>query len=155
MGLVSKIISLVLVFCVSGCATLDRFVDSPVVSIANIEMLPTQGLQPRFAVDLNILNPNPVAIPITGMAYEISLNGYDLFSGATSDVPRLPAYEEVPLRVEVGANVLQSFGLIMGLLNGEHTKLDYVIETELKVSGILRPFTLVEKGVVDLNSVGN
>lgn len=152
MRLCMRLCILLISFGLGSCATLDRFVDPPSVSITNIEVLPSQGFQPRFAVYLNIVNPNPLPIPVTGLAYEINLNGYEVFNGATSDVPSIPAYEEVPLRVEVGANLLQSVGFISGLINGSFDTLDYSIDSQIKVSGITRPFAVSESGQVPLTS---
>lgn len=152
MTITRRIFSALALVVLSGCATLDRFVDPPRVSVTNIEVLPSQGLQPRFAVYLNILNSNPVSIPISGIAYDISLNGYEVFSGATSDVPSIPAYEEVPLRVEVGANLLQSIGFMTSLMNGQFETLDYAIESKISVSGITRAFTVTEVGQVEIGN---
>ena len=132
----------------SSCATLDRFVDPPRVTVTNIEVLPMQGMEPRFAVTLNILNSNPVSIPITGLAYDINLNGYEVFSGVTTDVPTIPAYKEVPLRVELGTNLLQSIGFVTSLMREQFDTLDYSIDSKISVAGITRAFSVSESGQV-------
>lgn len=152
MRLSMQLFTLIIAMSLASCATLDRFVEPPRVSVTNIEVLPAQGFQPRFAIYLNIVNPNPLPIPVTGLAYEINLNGYEVFNGATSEVPSIPAYEEVPLRVEVGTNLLQSVGFISGLINGQFETLDYSIDSQIKVSGITRPFAVSESGQVSLTN---
>jgi LEA14-like dessication related protein len=133
----------------ASCASLNGIVSPPKISISGIELLPTNNLQPKFAVHLNILNQNAVAIPVTGLSYNISLNGSEVFSGATSNVPVLPAYEEVPVRLEVSANLLQSISFINGLMKGSFSALDYSIDAKVKVSGVITPFHIVEAGRVD------
>lgn len=150
MKFVIKIFVLIMLISLSGCATLDRFIDPPRLTISGIEVLPTQGFQPRFAVHLNILNPNPIAIPIAGMSYEISLNNYELFNGATSDLSSIPAYEEASVRLELGVDVLRSVGFISELLNGDVQSVNYSIASEIKVSGIFQPISVTETGVVQL-----
>ena len=147
-----KLLVLIATFSLSACATLDRFVEKPRVTITNIEILPSNGLQPRFAIDLNIINTNAVGIPLSGLAYDISLNGHELFTGATSEVSEIPAYTEVPLRVEVGANLFESAAFLASLLSGSVDAVDYAINAKLKVGGITRPFSISEKGNVSLSS---
>ena len=137
-------------FLLNACSTLSEFVEPPKVSITNIEVLPNGGLSPRFAVSLNILNQNPVALPISGLAYDINLNGFEVFNGATSDIPSIPAYGEVPLTVEVGTNLLQSIGFITSMLNGSLSTVNYEIDSDVSVSGFSKKFSVSESGQVPL-----
>lgn len=142
----------VLIVGISGCANLDQFLRPPSVTVTKVEMLPFQGLQPRFAISLNVVNPNPISIPITGLAYQISLNGHPVFSGATSDVPTIPSYEEVAMEIEVGTNLVESIGFVSSLLGGEFDRLEYQIDSDINVRGIPRPFQVSESGEVDFGT---
>jgi len=150
MSFVLRIFAMCALLALSACSTLSQFVEPPKVSITNIAVLPNGGLSPRFAISMNILNQNPVALPITGLAYDINLNGYEVFTGATSDVPSIPAYGEVPLTVEVGTNLLQSIGFITTLLNGSLSTVNYEIDSDVSVSGFARKFSVSESGEVPL-----
>lgn len=135
-----------------GCSSLSQFINPPNVSITRVEMLPLQDFQPRFAVYLNVVNPNPIAIPVTGIAYQISLNGHSVFNGATSDVPTIPSYEEISMRLEVGTDLVESFAFVSSLIDGQFNRLEYQIDSDINVRGFARPFQVTEVGEVDFGS---
>ncbi len=142
---------LLVIFVIVGltsCANIGSNISPPKVSVVSIELLSVENLRPKFAVHLSVLNQNAVSIPISGLAYDISLNGNEVFSGATSDVPTIPAYEEVPVRIEMSANLLKSISFINGLMTGSFTTLNYSIDAKVKVSGIIIPFHITEEGTV-------
>lgn len=136
----------------AGCETLESFLEAPKVSLTNVEVLPMQGLQPRFALYLNIENPNPISIPLSALAYQISLDGYNLFNGSTSELPSIPAGGESPLRLELSLNLLESASVVANMLRGSQPTMDYAIDSQVTVSGISRPFHVSETGVVELSN---
>jgi len=147
----SLIVSLSLLV-LSACSTLTEFATPPKVSITNIELLPGNFLSPRFAISLQVKNPNPVPLPIKGLAYDINLNGLEVFNGVTNEVPLIPAYGEIPLKIELGANLIQATQFVLSLRSGNVKTLDYSINTDVSVSGISKPFAVSESGKVDLIS---
>ena len=148
MHFLRRVIVVCIVISLGSCALFEGILSSPKVSITNVEVLSSQGFQPKFAVHLNILNPNSVPIPISGFSYVINLNGYELFSGATNDVPIIPAYSDVPVRVEVAANLMQSIGFMTQLLSGTISTLNYTIDAKVKVGGVFMPYDITEQGQV-------
>lgn len=109
-------------------------------------------LEQRFKVGLRVLNPNSVALPVKGLSYSLKLNGYKVVSGATGDIPELPAYGDVRLDLEAGVNLLGGARFLSGILQNGNQQLDYQLETRLDVGLLLPAITLLEEGQISLGN---
>lgn len=88
-----------------ACATLTAKLAPPQVSLANIQILQLGLFEQRYQVDLRIQNPNAIALPITGMSYELDINQQRFARGVSNDIVNVPAYGEAIARVLVTSDL--------------------------------------------------
>ena len=90
----------------AGCASLQPYAESPRVSLVSIKPLDMQMLEQRFVLELRILNPNNVAIPVSGLSYALEINQREFAYGVSQQAVNIPPYGEALLQVEVVSNLL-------------------------------------------------
>ncbi|MGS2724344.1 LEA type 2 family protein [Porticoccus sp. GXU_MW_L64] len=147
----SQAVVLLAVMLLTGCASLTPGFQNPEVNLVAVAPVSSSSLlEQRFKVGLRVLNPNSVPLPVKGLSYSLKLNGYKVVSGATGDIPELPAYGDVRLDLEAGVNLLGGARFLSGILNNPHQQLDYQLETRLDVGLLLPAITLVEEGQISL-----
>ena len=150
-----KIMFVVLVFTLSGCASLGVNFEDPQVKVTSLRLLPSNTLEKRFIIGLRVLNPNASPLNLVGMSYSLRLEGYDLLSGAKNDIPPIPAYAEVPMEVEASINIINSLRFFQALLNKTDNSVDYELVAKLDIGSKLLPaFKVVESGQISLNKSG-
>jgi LEA14-like dessication related protein len=94
-------LALILVLLVAGCATLGPQIVVPEVSLANIAPLDATLFEQRVRVDLRVRNPNDFAIDLTGVDFQLAVNGAPLASGVTGQGVAIPRLGEALVSVEV------------------------------------------------------
>src|SRR5210317_436159 len=82
-----------------ACATLSPYKESPRVSLVSIQPQEMGVLEQRFGLQLRILNPNDVAIPVEGLSYTIEINNREFAYGASRQAVDIPAFGEALLDV--------------------------------------------------------
>ena len=134
-----------------GCAILTPSLEEPGVKISSLSLGESTGLSQKFNIGLLITNPNATAIPVVGMKYTLSLNGYDLISGVTNRIPILAAYTETPVNIEASADLVSALRLINSLANKPQDTLDYALTAKLDLKNWLFPLNVREEGQIALN----
>jgi LEA14-like dessication related protein len=89
-----------------GCAGLQPYEETPRVSLVSIQPLDMQMLEQRFALQLRIMNPNEVEIPVEGLSYALEINQREFAYGVSQQAVSIPPYGEALLQVEVVSNLL-------------------------------------------------
>lgn len=89
-----------------GCAAMQPYAETPRVSLVSIKPLDMQMLEQRFVLELRILNPNSVAIPVSGLSYALEINQREFAYGVSQQAVSIPPYGEALLQVEVVSNLL-------------------------------------------------
>lgn len=97
----------------SACSNPFVRIQAPSVSIAQVSLIEAQLLEQRYRMQLRIQNPNPYALPISGMHYRLFLNGVEFARGVSSQSVQIPAYEERLLEVEMTSTI----GALIGQLH--------------------------------------
>lgn len=85
----------------TGCAALLSKPQSPQVTLANIQLVDMGLLEQRYRMDLRMLNPNNFALPISGMSYDLAINGKVFARGVSRQEVNLPAFGEDILQIDV------------------------------------------------------
>jgi LEA14-like dessication related protein len=122
-----------LVLAISGCASLHRQIEEPSLSIVGLEIVDLGLLQQRYAVTLNVQNPNPLTLPVSGMSYALQVGGKDFARGVTSKPFTLPAYGEAQVQVDLTTNLLDSVRRIQALLDSGMETVGYSLTGRLQV----------------------
>lgn len=99
----------------NACATLSG--REPVqVTVANIEPLPSEGLEARMLIKLRVQNPNEDPISYDGVSLKLNVQGDNYASGVSDAQGTIPRFGETVIEVPVTISTLRvafrAFGLM-------------------------------------------
>jgi len=134
----------------TSCSIFQGGLEAPTVKVTGIEILPTDGLAPRFGVDLSVMNPNARDLSVQGMSYSIAIADFNVLSGVSDQVPVLGAYRETPVRLELSADLVQALRLIE-YITRQQQALEYRFNARLDLGGWTPRINVTEAGTIDLN----
>lgn len=135
---------------IAGCVTPQK-VESPTIQLQNVKFLKVKGLTQLVRVDLLVSNPNDFDIPLTGLNFDMKVNGV-LFaqglSNARVDIPRL-GRAVVPVEVSISAlTVLQQIQVAQ-----KSKKIDYHLSGKALLDHVLLPsVTFDRRGSMGFNN---
>ena len=138
MQIITSRLSFILILLASiflgACATLSPYKDSPRVSLVNIQPQEIGMLEQRFALQLRILNPNDVAIPVEGLSYAIEINDREFAYGVSRQSVEIPAFGEALLDVEVASNLLNVMQQLQALRSETRNSLAYRLTGKISLA---------------------
>ncbi len=145
--LASGLVALVL----SGCASLPPDFERPVVHVADIRLVGATLFEQHFKLALRIQNPNPVALPISGLNYDLAVNGVPFARGTSAEAVTVPPYGTALLQAD-------SYTTLAGLLKqlvqlgagGAPKALRYRLTGRLSVAGLGTPLPFEHEAEIGL-----
>lgn len=146
-----KFAPFILLFLLAACAPLTRQLEPPQVSISSLRLLPSSSMAPRFEVGLHIVNPNLVPLALKGIAYKIRLEGHEVITGVTSDLPLINAYGEGDVRIIAATDLIGSLQLLSDLLARPRESFRYDLEAKLDLGGLLPSLRVKRSGRIRLD----
>ena len=152
-GSVKKLIVILMVMgsvLVSGCTSIGQSYQKPDIHLVSIKPLPSQSIEQRFLLGLRIINPNRAALPVRGLSYALEINGSKVLSGATGDIPQIPAYGDVLVEVTSGTSLLGSVKALSRILANPNMPFSYALSVRLDSHWWLFPVTITEAGEIEL-----
>ena len=144
------LLSLVLMM-VQACATLDPDYQQPTVALSSFQVLPSDGMVPTFEIGLNVLNPNPGALHLEGIVYEVSIQGNEILKGVGKDFPVVEGYSSQTVKLTAVANLLSGIRLLGDLMNLDDEELQYEFEARLDTGGFFPSIRVSEAGSFSLS----
>lgn len=125
----------------SGCAGLGTPSEAPRISLSNIQMLETSGMESAFLVQLRVQNPNDVELDIRGVDCDVEINGKPFAYGISNAQVKIPALGSDTVPVKVYTSVIEIF---RGLINlPGRDDLSYQVKGKVRTGGGgLMPSTL-------------
>jgi LEA14-like dessication related protein len=129
---------------------------APEVQVRNVSLgrLDLSGLE--MLVDLRLRNPNNIALPITGVEYNLMLQNIKVADGRQAESRILPALGETDVRLGLNLNLLASASqLVPMLLNPQSAPkaLNYRVDGSVKLDWWYMPSIPFNRaGEVPLNS---
>lgn len=133
----------------AGCAGLGVPIDNPRVTVTSLRVLPAEGVQQRIDVGLRVLNPNDFDLDAKGLVISLEINDVPLLTGATADVPRVPAYGEAEVHVVLSVSLLSGARLISRLMERPDQTLRYRLESRFDLrSPMWTRLTVLEHGEI-------
>ncbi|WP_049723525.1 LEA type 2 family protein [Gilvimarinus polysaccharolyticus] len=152
----ARLLSIISLLLLASCASLRPGFTPPQVNITGLRLLPAAAgeLAPRLGLRLRVTNPNPDDLIITGMSYNLALQGYDLLNGVSANVPVLKAYSDTPLELELSANIVALVRLAHSLQrNGAGQVVAYEFSAKLDTGHYTPSIRLNESGEVKFESM--
>lgn len=108
----SIIVSLLIL---TGCAGLTGL-ESPEVSMADIQVLEMKTLETTFLVELRITNPNPEPLTVQGLNCDVALEGKQFAKGVQKVGKTIEPYDSALVEMEVYASMLDIFSSVFNVL---------------------------------------
>ncbi|MGQ9426403.1 LEA type 2 family protein [Gilvimarinus sp. F26214L] len=136
-----------------ACAGFSPALQKPNVTINSLKMVESAGLDQRFQIGLLLTNPNSAALPVTGMSYTLTLNGFDLVTGVSSEVPVLEPYSETAVTLEGSADLMAVARLINSLARKPEEKLRYELNARIDLQGWRPTLNISEDGLIEMQSL--
>jgi LEA14-like dessication related protein len=144
-------VMVVLAALLSGCATLQM--QSPDVVLAGLQMLPSEGMEPRFEVKLRLINPNDSELRFKGGSFRLYVQGSRVATGVFSQPEPVPAFGDSLITAQASGDLFGGLNLMRKLMQGTAERLDYRVELSLQKEGSLFPLTATRTGKFDLKEM--
>jgi LEA14-like dessication related protein len=120
-----KLIPLLFVILLGGCASMQSPLEAPNVSLTDLRLLDATLFEQRFALKIRVQNPNPVALPVDGMDFRLDINDIELGRGVSDQAVTVPAYGEAVLEINLASNFARIVNQIRALESGKGQSLRY------------------------------
>lgn len=151
---IARIVPWFMLILLTSCAVFNPARQQPEVRLTSIQPLPRVGLEQRFLIGLNIVNPNSGDLNIAGMSYALWLNGHKVASGVSGEMVAIPGYSESRVLLEAGTNLISGLRVVTELLRQPQPTVDYQLETSLRTSWWPVPVVLTEGGSIKMSDYG-
>ena len=131
-----KILGPLFAILLGGCAAVQSL-EAPHVSLTDLRILDTTLFEQRFALKIRVQNPNPVALPITGMNFQLAINDVELGRGVSDQAVTVPAYGETVFEVNLVSNLARLVNQIRALESDKSQSLRYRLAGGISVENRL------------------
>jgi LEA14-like dessication related protein len=119
---------------VGACATMSAYKEAPRVSLVSIQPQQMGVLEQRFTLQLRIMNPNDVVIPVEGLSYGIEINDREFAYGVSRQAVDIPALGEALLYVEISSNLLNVVRQLQALNSETRSSLNYRLKGKISLA---------------------
>ncbi len=139
---------------VGGCAGIRPGYERPSLMLDSFRALPSDGMTPRFALGLRVVNPNPAPLPLRGISYNIEIEGHRIINGVAGNLEAVPAYGESVIEIQAGVDLISGLRLINDLVQDPRREyFRYGLKARLDTGGLSRFLVLEEAGQLSLVSL--
>ena len=116
-----------------GCAGVGKTLETPRVTLANIQVEEVKAFETIFQIELRVFNTNDIAIEIKGIDCELEINDRKFASGVSKVEKEIPSYGTDTIPVTLYSSVLE---MVRGVLNlpGKE-KLKYKVSGHVRLGG--------------------
>ena len=116
-----------------GCMSKFNQLEEPKLNLVGFKLIEAQLLEQRYALTFRLINPNDVVLPITGIYYEVELEGNAFATGVNASPVEVPAYGETRVTVEMSTTLLQSMRHLAAIAEAKSETLDFRLKGHLNV----------------------
>jgi LEA14-like dessication related protein len=116
--------TLVFAVILGACAMMQPL-ESPQVTLSDLRILDVTLFEQTYGLTLRVQNPNPVALPITGMSFRLDINDAELGRGVSDRAVTVPAYGEAVLEIKLVSNLARVIDQIRSFESGQAQGLHY------------------------------
>lgn len=140
---------LLLALALSGCTLFVPKLQTPQLSIVDVEVLRANFMQQQLRVRMHVENPNDRSLPIQGLSYTVYLGGQQFATGVSDASFTVPALGSADFNMDVTANAA---GALFALLNQPRGQgIDYRMKGRVELThGWLRSIPFEESGTFTL-----
>lgn len=135
----------------AGCASLRTELQTPSIDVVNVRLIEAGLFEQRFALVLDVKNPNDLDLPVKGLQYRLNLAGEKFADGVTPQSFVVPAFGETRFETHVSTNLVSTIFHLSEWMKDSPRQLDYEFEGKLRVNlPFVKSIPFSESGYVDL-----
>ena len=143
-----------------GCATMGGL-ETPHIQLAGIRLQEMKGFENVFQVDLRVVNPNSVALPIRGVELDLALDGRHIAKGVANPQKEIAAYSSEIVPITLYASMIGMLDIAQRIWRGVQQgdamadKWNYAVNGHLRLgeSEWLNKIPFNSKGQIDLKEL--
>ena len=155
MRVVTAIVVTLLGVVAIGCASAQRGLSAPRVTVQSLEPLPASGGETRFRARLLIDNQNTDPLKIRGIEFKLRLADQGIIDGSVAVPLTIEALDQRTVTLELGSEMLSSLSRLMSFVQGPENTLPYDIYGEVYLDRRNRqPLVFSAQGQVPLVMTG-
>jgi LEA14-like dessication related protein len=141
-----------IVLTLAACSAFGPKLETPRLSVVNVEMQQSGIWEQRLKVRMRVQNPNERSLPVKGLSYTLEVAGEDFARGLTDASFIVPALGEAEFDMNVTANMAAALIKVLGKGDDSLTEsLPYRIVGKVSLSeGVLRSIPFEERGELTL-----
>jgi LEA14-like dessication related protein len=140
---------LLLAVVLSGCALFVPKLETPRLSIVDLQVRKATLIEQQLQVRVRVENPNDRSLPVKGLSYTIYLGGQEFATGVSDASFVVPALGTAEFNMDVTANAAGAIFAILGKPGGQG--IDYRMQGRVELShGWLRSIPFEQSGTFTL-----
>jgi LEA14-like dessication related protein len=137
---------------IASCSLVPTKLETPHLSIVDVELLKSDIFEQRLRVRMRVQNPNDRALPVRGLSYKLEVQGQDLAQGVSGASFVVPALGETEFDMNVSANMAGALVALLGRRNSARNEIEYRVVGKVSLSeGLLRSIPFEERGTLKLD----
>ena len=134
-----------------ACAAIES-TEPPKVRLVDVKLLESGVFEQQMLVDLRIINPNNVDLPLDGLAFELEVNDNVLAEGYSNEAVTVPRLGEARIPVRASTSLLGLVQQFVTLSQSDH--LSYRLKGRAYVQGLFsRGVPFDQGGRLDLQTL--
>jgi LEA14-like dessication related protein len=140
---------LLLALALSACSLLVPKLQTPSLSIIEVQVLRANFMEQQLRVRMHVQNPNDRSLPVQGLSYTVYLGGQQFATGVSDASFIVPALGSADFNMDVTANAAGALFTILNERRGQGV--DYRMKGRVELShGWLRSIPFEESGTFTL-----
>jgi LEA14-like dessication related protein len=140
-----------LLLALGGCSLLVPKLETPKLSVINVELQKSDLWEQRMKVRMRVENPNDRPIPVKGLTVALDVQGQELAHGVSGASFNVPALGEAEFDMNMTANMAGALLKLLGSNNQLGDSVDYRVRGKLSLSeGLLRSIPFEDRGTFRL-----
>lgn len=136
-----------------SCTWLQQDLKDPDIQVTGFSHVPGGNLlEQRFALQLQITNPNDLQLDVKGLTFDFAVDDVKLVRGVSNEVPVIKPYSQTAFTVHGSANVVQAVRLLSRMQRNPDKRFRYRLNTRIDLlRGWPSTFNLERNGDIGLS----
>ena len=133
----------------TSCSMFNKL-ESPSFSVVAIKPVNSSGLLPSFVIDLKVVNPNTLALPLRSVHYELFLNDQKIVTGSGHDLPEIPPHGATIITISAVPELEGALNLAEQWLSAPQQQWRYTFAAELDPGLTIPSLKITRSGTLKL-----
>ena len=130
-----------------GCSLFVPKLETPQLSVVNVELQKADLWEQRMKVRMRVVNPNDRPIPVKGLTVTLEVAGQELAHGVSGASFNVPALGEAEFDMNMTANMAGAIMRLLGKGSDVGDEVDYRVTGKISLSeGLLRSIPFEDRG---------